>query len=380
MRYKNILITGGAGFIGSGLALYLINEGCTVTVLDNLSEQIHGADPEISSPLYQSIKEKVRFIKGTVTSRSDWEKAIDGNEVIVHLAAETGTGQSMYQISHYAAVNIGGTALMLDILANQKTAIKKVIIASSRAIYGEGKYISPELGPVYPKHRMAADMDKGHFEVTYPGAVTPLQLVATDEESKIHPSSVYGITKQNQEQMVMTVCPTLGIAPVAFRYQNVYGPGQSLTNPYTGILSIFSTLVLNNKPLNIFEDGKESRDFVYISDVIHATYLGIEKEEANGQVFNVGTGVPTTVLEVAEGLIRLYGKEVPVTISGNYRLGDIRHNYADLKKIESLLGFSPSVSFAEGLQQFTAWVKAQEVQTSRYEESIAEMKAKGLMK
>ena len=380
MRYKNILITGGAGFIGSGLALYLINEGCTVTVLDNLSEQIHGADPEISSPLYQSIKEKVRFIKGSVTSRSDWEKAIDGNEVIVHLAAETGTGQSMYQISHYAAVNIGGTALMLDILANQKTAIKKVIIASSRAIYGEGKYISPELGPVYPKHRMAADMDKGHFEVTYPGAVTPLQLVATDEESKIHPSSVYGITKQNQEQMVMTVCPTLGIAPVAFRYQNVYGPGQSLTNPYTGILSIFSTLVLNNKPLNIFEDGKESRDFVFISDVIHATYLGIEKEEANGQVFNVGTGVPTTVLEVAEGLIRLYGKEVPVTISGNYRLGDIRHNYADLKKIESLLGFSPSVSFAEGLQQFTAWVKAQEVQTSRYEESIAEMKAKGLMK
>ncbi|HPH33018.1 MAG TPA: NAD-dependent epimerase/dehydratase family protein, partial [Chitinophagaceae bacterium] len=380
MRYKNILITGGAGFIGSGLALYLINEGCTVTVLDNLSEQIHGADPEISSPLYQSIKEKVRFIKGSVTSRSDWEKAIDGNEVIVHLAAETGTGQSMYQISHYAAVNIGGTALMLDILANQKTAIKKVIIASSRAIYGEGKYISPELGPVYPKHRMAADMDKGHFEVTYPGAVTPLQLVATDEESKIHPSSVYGITKQNQEQMVMTVCPTLGIAPVAFRYQNVYGPGQSLTNPYTGILSIFSTLVLNNKPLNIFEDGKESRDFVFISDVIHATFLGIEKEEANGQVFNVGTGVPTTVLEVAEGLIRLYGKEVPVTISGNYRLGDIRHNYADLKKIESLLGFSPSVSFAEGLQQFTAWVKAQEVQTSRYEESIAEMKAKGLMK
>ena len=380
MRYKNILITGGAGFIGSGLALYLINEGCTVTVLDNLSEQIHGADPEISSPLYQSIKEKVRFIKGTVTSRSDWEKAIDGNEVIVHLAAETGTGQSMYQISHYAAVNIGGTALMLDILANQKTAIKKVIIASSRAIYGEGKYISTELGPVYPKHRMAADMDKGHFEVTYPGAVTPLQLVATDEESKIHPSSVYGITKQNQEQMVMTVCPTLGIAPVAFRYQNVYGPGQSLTNPYTGILSIFSTLVLNNKPLNIFEDGKESRDFVFISDVIHATFLGIEKEEANGQVFNVGTGVPTTVLEVAEGLIRLYGKEVPVTISGNYRLGDIRHNYADLKKIESLLGFSPSVSFAEGLQQFTAWVKAQEVQTSRYEESIAEMKAKGLMK
>ncbi len=380
MRYKNILITGGAGFIGSGLALYLIQEGCTVTVLDNLSEQIHGTDPEKSSPLYRSVKDKVRFIHGTVTSRSDWEKAIGESEVIVHLAAETGTGQSMYQISHYADVNIGGTALMLDLLANQKTAVKKVIIASSRAIYGEGKYISAELGPVYPKHRIAADMDKGQFEVTYPGAVSPLQLVATDEESKIHPSSVYGITKQNQEQMVMTVCPTLGIAPVAFRYQNVYGPGQSLTNPYTGILSIFSTLVLNNKPVNIFEDGKESRDFVFISDVIRATFFGIEKEEANGQIFNVGTGIPTTVQEVAEGLIALYGKEVPVNVSGNYRLGDIRHNYADMSKIENLLGFRPAVSFAEGLRQFTAWVKAQEVQTSRYDESIAEMKAKGLMK
>lgn len=380
MNYQNILITGGAGFIGSGLALYLIGQGYKVTVLDNLSEQIHGANPETGSPLYLSIKDKVRFIKGTVTSVADWEAAIGDNEVIVHLAAETGTGQSMYQIRHYTEVNIGGTALMLDILANKKTSVKKVVIASSRAIYGEGKYISAALGPVYPKHRLAADMDKGQFEVTYPGAVSPLQLVATDEESKIHPSSVYGITKQNQEQMVMTVCPTLGIAPVAFRYQNVYGPGQSLTNPYTGILSIFSTLVLNNKPINIFEDGKESRDFVFITDVIRATFLGIEKEEANGQVFNVGTGIPTTVLEVAEGLIALYGKEVPVKVSGNYRLGDIRHNYADMKKTAGLLGFTPAVSFSEGLRQFTEWVTAQGVKTSRYDESIAEMKAKGLMK
>lgn len=380
MSNRNILITGGAGFIGSGLALYLIDNGYTVTILDNLSQQIHGEDPEKSSPLYLSIKDKVRFVKGTVTSRADWETAIADNEVIVHLAAETGTGQSMYQIEHYAQVNIGGTALMLDILANKKTAVKKVVIASSRAIYGEGKYISKELGAVYPKHRIAADMDNGQFEVTYPGVNGPLKLVATDEESKIHPSSVYGITKQNQEQMVMTVCPTLGIAPVAFRYQNVYGPGQSLTNPYTGILSIFSTLVLNNKPVNIFEDGKESRDFVFITDVIRATFLGIEKEEANGQVFNVGTGIPTTVQEVAEGLIKLYGKDVPVHISGNYRLGDIRHNYADMQKIEQLLGFRPAVSFAEGLRQFTEWVKAQEVKTSRYDESIAEMKAKGLMK
>lgn len=380
MRYSKALITGGAGFIGSGLALYLLQQGYTVTVLDNLSEQIHGTDPEKNSPLYRSIRDKVTFIKGTVTSRTDWEKSIADNEVIIHLAAETGTGQSMYQIQHYTDVNIGGTALMLDILANKKTQVKKVVVASSRAIYGEGKYLTADNRPVYPGHRNAADMDAGQFEVTLPGTSTPLQLVATDEESVIHPSSVYGITKQNQEQMIMTVCPALGIAPVAFRYQNVYGPGQSLSNPYTGILSIFSTLILNNKPINIFEDGKESRDFVFIDDVVRATFLGIERAEADGQVFNVGTGIPTTVLEVAEGLIQLYGKNIPVTVTGNYRLGDIRHNYADMKKAEALLDFRPAVSFKEGLKKFTSWVLEQEVQASRYEESIAEMKAKGLMK
>ncbi|MBI3139585.1 MAG: NAD-dependent epimerase/dehydratase family protein [Sphingobacteriales bacterium] len=380
MSYQNVLITGGAGFIGSGLALYLAGKGIRVTVLDNLSEQIHGADPEHSSPLYNSIKDKVSFIKGTVTSRADWEKAIGENEVIVHLAAETGTGQSMYQISHYTTVNIGGTAILLDILANKKTAVRKVVIASSRAIYGEGKYSSEELGIVYPEHRKAAALDAGQFEVTYPGTTKPLKLLATDEESMIHPSSVYGITKQNQEQMVMTVCPTLGIAPVAFRYQNVYGPGQSLSNPYTGILSIFSTLIRNNKPINIFEDGKESRDFVFISDVIRATFLGIEKEEANGQVFNVGTGVAVPVLEVATLLKEFYKSEVPLTVTGNYRLGDIRHNFADMRKIERILGFKPAVSFRDGLSLFTDWVTGQQVQASRYEASIAEMKSKGLMK
>lgn len=377
---KKILITGGAGFIGSNLALYLIGKGYEVTILDNLSEQIHSADPDTGSPLYNSIKDKVNFIRGTVTSREDWGKAIGENEVIVHLAAETGTGQSMYQISHYTEVNIGGTAIMLDILANTVTKVKKVIIASSRAIYGEGKYISAELGVVYPTHRLAKDMDAGNFEVTYPGTKQSLEIAATDEESKIHPTSVYGITKQNQEQMIMTVCPTIGIAPVAFRYQNVYGPGQSLTNPYTGILSIFSTLIRNKKPINIFEDGKESRDFVFISDVVHATYLGIEKEEANGEVFNVGTGVATTVLDVANLLIENYKAEVPLTISGNYRLGDIRHNYACMKKIRKFLSFTPEVPFKEGLKKFTDWVLAQEVQSSKYDESIAEMKAKGLMK
>lgn len=378
---KNILITGGAGFIGSNLALQLIEKGYNVTVLDTLSPQIHGEDAENSSFLFLRIKEKVKFIKGTVTSKEDWAKAIDGQDAVVHYAAETGTGQSMYEIEKYTAVNIGGTAIMLDYLANNSHTVKKVIVASSRSIYGEGRYWSDELNSyVYPKHRTDGFMSDGDFEVKYKGVSSPLQLVATDEESKIHPSSVYGITKQNQEQMVMTVCPTIGIAPVAFRYQNVYGPGQSLSNPYTGILSIFSTLIKNGKDINIFEDGKETRDFVFIDDVVSATILGLEMEEANGEVFNVGTGEATDVITVAEKLITNYGGNANVTITGNYRLGDIRHNYADMSKIKSLLGFIPEYNFELGIKKFTDWVLTQEVKESRYEESIAEMKEKGLFK
>jgi dTDP-L-rhamnose 4-epimerase len=378
---KNILITGGAGFIGSNLALNLLQKGYNVTVLDNLSAQIHSNDAENKSVLYFSIKDKVRFIKGCVTSKSDWEIAIDGQDVIIHLAAETGTGQSMYEIEKYTSVNIGGTALMLDILANQPHNIRKVIIASSRSIYGEGKYWSDELNAaVYPKHRTDEFMIKGDFEVKFKGLTKQLNLVATDEESKIHPSSVYGITKQNQEQMIMTVCPTIGIAPVAFRYQNVYGPGQSLSNPYTGILSIFSTLIKNDKDINIFEDGLESRDFVFIDDVVSATILGLEKEEANGEVFNVGTGKATDVITVANELIKNFGSNTKVNITGNYRLGDIRHNFADLTKINSILGFSPKYDFVNGLKKFTDWVLTQEIKKSKYEDSISEMKGKGLFK
>ena len=378
-KMKNILITGGAGFIGSNLALKLINKGHNVTVIDNLSPQIHGENPEQNSPLYKSIKDKVTFINGTVTSKEDWTKAIQGQDVVVHYAAETGTGQSMYEIQKYVDVNVNGTAIMLDLLANTPNQVKKVVIASSRSIYGEGKYINERGESVYPKHRTSDFMDDGDFEVKFEGSQN-LTLVGTDEDSKIHPSSVYGITKQNQEQMIMTVCPTLGIAPVAFRYQNVYGPGQSLKNPYTGILSIFSTQIKNGNGINIFEDGKETRDFVYIDDVVDATILGIEKDEANNEVFNVGTGVATDVISVATNLIKNYGVDVPVAVSGNYRLGDIRHNYADLSKINSKLGFTPKYSFEEGLKEFTNWVNTQEVEKDNYQKSIDEMKAKGLYK
>ncbi|MBS1735244.1 MAG: NAD-dependent epimerase/dehydratase family protein [Bacteroidetes bacterium] len=377
---KKVLITGGSGLIGTSLALQLLSKGYEVIVLDNLLEQIHGQDPTRTSPLFQKIKGKVDFFQGNVCRKTDWEKVLPGVEVVVHLAAETGTGQSMYEISRYVDVNIAGTGHLLDILANKKTNVQKVIIASSRSIYGEGKYFSKELGIVYPGHRNAEDMSRGDFEVKYPGNISPLELLATDENSKIHPSSVYGITKQNQEQMIMCVCKSLGIHGITLRFQNVYGAGQSLKNPYTGILSIFSTLIKNNKPINIYEDGTESRDFVYMADVATSIILCIEKDEANGQIMNVGTGVATSVLDVAKILCKKYNIEVPINITGNFRLGDIRHNYADISKVKSLLGFEPQIDFGTGMTLFTDWVNEQAIMASKYEYSVREMKSRGLLK
>jgi dTDP-L-rhamnose 4-epimerase len=377
---KNILITGGAGFIGSNLALALIGKGYDITVLDNLSKQIHGENPETTSPLYQSIKGKVNFIQGSVTDKSIWTEVLQNQDVIIHLAAETGTGQSMYEIEKYTSVNIGGTALLMDILTNIKHHVKKVIIASSRAIYGEGKYECSLHGNVYPGYRKECDMQYGDFECKCPLCEQSVKLIATTEDSLIHPTSVYGITKQVQEQLVMTVCPIINIAPVSLRYQNVYGVGQSLSNPYTGILSIFSTRIKNGHDINIFEDGKETRDFVYIDDVIAATILTIEKEEANGHIFNVGTGKAIDVKTIANILIEKYQSVVKTHVSGNYRIGDIRHNFADISKINKLLGFVPKYDFIQGIQKFTEWVNLQSVQEDRYEESIREIKEKNLYK
>ena len=378
---NHVLITGGAGFIGSNVALKLISDGVKVTVLDNLSPQIHGEAPDTTSPLYISIRDKVRFIKGSVTSRDDWRNALMGVDTVLHLAAETGTGQSMYEIEKYVGVNIGGTALLLDILTNEKTDVKRVVVAESRAIYGEGRYWSDELQTyVYPDERPDSSMSEGDFEVKYPGCDKPLRLVATTEDSKIHPGSIYGITKQVQGQLVHMVCQSIGIESASLRYQNVYGPGQSLSNPYTGILSIFSTRIKNGNGINIFEDGRETRDFVYIDDVVDATILAMTAEGVSGQAFNIGTGVATDVITVAETLIRHYGREVPLTVSGNYRLGDIRHNFADISKARKMLGFTPKWKFDDGIREFCKWVDLQPVQKDNYERSIQEMKQKGLYK
>ena len=375
-----VLVTGGAGFIGSNVALKLITKGYSVVVLDSLSEQIHGSNPDQTSPLYLSIKDKVDFIKGDVCKREDWLKALDGVDYVIHLAAETGTGQSMYEIEKYVGTNIGGTALLLDILANTKHHVKRVVVAESRAIYGEGKYVCPSCGIVYPLERKDEDMSKGDFECKCPKCGGSVKLVGTTEDSNILPSSVYGITKQVQGQLVHLVCKSIGVESVSFRYQNVYGPGQSLSNPYTGILSIFSTRIKNGNGLNIFEDGKETRDFVFIDDVADATILGMEVPAANGHVFNVGTGVATDVLTVAHTLCDKYGIQVPITVSGNYRLGDIRHNFADITLAKQILGFNPKWNFSDGIEQFVKWVNQQEVQEDNYEASIEEMKKKGLYK
>jgi dTDP-L-rhamnose 4-epimerase len=375
---KNILISGGAGFIGSNLTKKLVSKGYNITILDNLSKQIHGKDQK--SELYNSIKEISTFILGDVCNEEDWKKSLKGQDAVIHLAAETGTGQSMYEISRYNDVNILGTSHLLDFLANNKNSVKKLIIASSRSIYGEGKYKCENHGVVYPNDRIVSNMMKGKFDLFCDACGSELNLMPTDENSKIHPSSIYGITKQQQEQMTLLMGKSLGIPAVALRYQNVYGPGQSLSNPYTGILSIFSTRILNGNDIDIYEDGEESRDFVFIDDVVEATILALEKEEANHQIFNVGSGDTTSVSQVANSLKKLYDSNVNISIGGSFRLGDIRHNYADLNKIKNLLGFTAKFDFQTGISRFADWVKTQGVKEDKYEQSLNELKNKGLIK
>lgn len=375
--FKKILISGGAGFIGSNLALNLVKKGYSITVLDNLSKQIHGEHPE-QSFLYNSISDKVKFINGDVRNREDWEKSLNGQDAVIHLAAETGTGQSMYEIYKYSHVNISGTALLLDVLANSKQSIKKIIVASSRAIYGEGKYKCLAHGIVYPTSRKETDLLNGLYECKCPQCGKEVELLATDENSKIEPQSIYGISKYNQEQLCLVGGKSLNIPAVAFRYQNVYGPGQSLSNPYTGILSIFSTQIKNNNDINIFEDGMESRDFVYIDDVVNATVLGLENEKANYNSYNVGSGQNVSVLNIAKKLVTLYNSKVKINISGNFRIGDIRHNYSDLSKINDDLNFVPEYQFEKGLVSFVKWVNEQDIPEDSYARSIKELKQRKL--
>ena len=376
---KNLLITGGAGFIGSSLCLELLKLGYNITVVDNLSKQVHGEYPE-KSKLYLRIKNNVKFITSCVTKIDNYKSYLKSTDAIIHLAAETGTGQSMYEINKYSDVNISGTTKILDYLVNNKHNLKKFIVASSRSIYGEGKYIDSNNQFVYPDARLESDLKNNFFECKSDLSENALKLVATTEDSQIKPSSVYGLTKYFQEQIVKTVCNSISIPSIALRFQNVYGPGQSLSNPYTGILSIFSNLILNDSKLNIFEDGAQSRDFVYINDVVDSIISSLEIDLPGHYSFNVGSGEATTVLQIFKLLSSSYSIDCDYHISGNYRLGDIRHNFADLSLIKQKLNFSPKWKINQGIFEFCKWVKHQKISKIDYEGSLDEMKSKNLFK
>lgn len=373
-----ILITGGAGFIGANLVTRLHGEGHTLRVLDTLSPQIHGVDPEQSS-LRRQIEGKCEFIHGDVCDRASIDRALAYCDAVVHLAAETGTGQSMYEVTRYCQNNVQGTAVLLEAIAARKGQFRKVVVASSRAVYGEGRY---SLGGshVYPLKRREEDLVAGRFDPICPRTGEVMQLVSTDEDSRIQPNSIYGITKYTQEQMTLVNCRALGIPAVALRFQNVYGPGQSLSNPYTGILSIFSTRILHGQSIDIYEDGRESRDFVYIDDVVDSIVRSTLRDDVRDEVFGIGSGVPTSVLAVAQELCRQYGREVPLRITGAYRVGDIRHNFAAPEKARDLLGFEARTDFSTGIGQFARWVLTQPLAKDSYAESLEEMKRRGLYK
>jgi dTDP-L-rhamnose 4-epimerase len=370
-----VLITGGAGFIGYQLTRRLLSAGYEVSILDNFSPQIHGDNSELSADL----RESVQLFRGDVRDLDLCARSLVGQQVLIHLAAETGTGQSMYRIRHYTEVNIGATSGLMELLLTGNYPVQSVIVASSRAIYGEGAAQCSEHGLVYPNARSAENMERGDFEPKCPFCSQATTMVPTSEEAPFHPSSMYGLSKQVQEQMVLMYAATLGINGFALRYQNVYGPGQSLKNPYTGILAIFSNLARANQAISIFEDGQESRDFVYIDDAVEATWRCIQAPLQKPMALNVGTGVPIAVSEVARSMAAYLGSASEVRVTGAFRQGDIRHGCANIDKLKAMLNFAPKFRFEDGLRKFLDWAANQELEEQYYERSLSEMRKMGLM-
>jgi dTDP-L-rhamnose 4-epimerase len=373
-----ILVTGGLGFVGKHLCRRFIQEGHDVTILDLLTNQVHGDITTYTDDGFGL--STANIVIGDIRNRNTFHSLLKNQDAVVHLAAETGTGQSMYEVERYQSVNIGGTAILIDYLVNCKNhTIKKIIVASSRSIYGEGKYNCNSCGTVYPLARNLDAMKTGSFEPICPVCGEQVQCLLTDESSMIHPSSFYGITKQVQEQMVLLFAKTLNISAFSLRYQNIYGPGQSLNNPYTGILAIFAGRAINNQEIFIFEDGKETRDFVYIDDVVEATYRCLSPEVYGIHAINIGSGEKTTVMTVARTIVDYLGSSSKISVSGEFRDGDIRHNIADLTRANSIIGYQPKWIFSNGIVQFLDWVKSQDIYVQHYEQSLQEMKDRGLM-
>lgn len=377
---KNVLITGGSGFIGSEIVKQLYKTGeWNITVLDSMTEQIHGKNWK-TSYLYQQIEDKCHFVKGNVTDINTLLPLVKDSEYIIHLAAETGTGQSMYQINQYNETNVMGTSNILQAISSlgKDSKVKKIILSSSRSVYGEGKYECGECGVVYPDSRKRENLLNGDFNMYCPICGKKLKPVKTTEDSAIKPASLYAFTKYTQEMMLRTMCPALGVDYTIFRFQNVYGVGQSLKNPYTGILSIFSSLMLENKTINVFEDGMESRDFINVVDIARGVIDSLENEKSNGETINLGSGVGTSVNEITEILKKTYNSNSEIRITGDFRIGDIAHNVADISKAENILNFKVAVGLEEGLTQFCNWVKGQEHDNSGYEKSLSEMEKAGM--
>jgi dTDP-L-rhamnose 4-epimerase len=371
----NILVTGGAGFIGQHLIHALLSTDCSVICLDSFEAQIHGEKPHYT---FDVTLPNLQVIKGDVCDRKTWLSFLDGIESIVHLAAQTGTGQSMYQVARYTEDNVGGTAMMWDILANEEHRVKKVIVASSRAIYGEGAYwCSKCCDTVVPEPRSKDRLSQRDWFLSCPICGSPTEPMATQEQTYPQPASLYACTKLAQEQMCLTMGAALGISTIALRFQNVYGPGQSLQNPYTGIISIFSNQMRQDLPINIYEDGQETRDFIYVGDVVDICLRSLYYD-CKTLLLNVGSGEATAVIDLAEQLKRLWKSESLIKITGDFRVGDIRHNWADLSRLVRLFPDWTPTSLTDGLERFVNWAQTQAIYEDRSHLATQELKKRNL--
>ncbi len=368
---ENILVTGGAGFIGSFLVDALVERGHRVRIYDSLVPQVHGPDQAV--PDY--LNPEAELIKADVRDREALARALRGMDVVYHLAAAVGVGQSMYQIQYYTEVNTLGGAVLLDLLANTEHALRKMIVASSMSLYGEGKYRCDKHGIVYPRLRTEAQLKARDWEMKCPHCGQDVGAVPTDEDKPLYPTSIYAVTKRDHEEMFLSTGLAYGIPAVALRFFNTYGPRQALSNPYTGVMAIFSGRLLNGQPPIIYEDGQQSRDFVHVSDIVQGLLLAMDRPEADYRVINLGTGVPTTVVDVADMLSQhLTAGQVEPQVLNRFRAGDIRHCYADLSKARELLGFEPRVPLEEGLGNLLAWVREQQAEDrfSQVEKELAD--------
>jgi len=368
---KHVLITGGAGFIGSHLADQLLAEGHFVRALDNLSPQVHG--PDATRPPY--LAPEVELMVGDVRDPHAVRRALLGIDVVFHLAARVGVGQSMYEIAGYTEVNNLGTAVLLEALSRR--SVERLVVASSMSIYGEGLYREPDGGIASGCERSVEQLGRGEWEVVGPEGA-PLVPLPTPESKTPALASVYALSKYDQERMCLILGAAYGIPTVALRFFNVYGPRQALSNPYTGVLAIFASRLLNRRPPLVNEDGRQRRDFVSVHDVARACRLAMTSARAGGGVFNIGSGVSCTVLEIAEHAARALGRpEIAPEITGKFRIGDIRHCFADISHAREVLGYAPAVTLASGLQEVAAWLEGQEA-IDRLEMASAELAQRGL--